>query len=243
MNALYVASPNPLRSVLSTTARLLTFRATREELVNLGENHLLFGLLCTWIVGIGRYWDNPRVGLLQHVGIGSVIYIFVLALLLWLIIWPLRPQDWTYFRVLTFISLVSPPAILYAIPVQFFSSLDTANTVNGIFLALVATWRIALLLLFLARVGRLDPFSRLVAALLPLSLIVVVLTLLNLERVVFDFMAGFVQPSPNDDAYIVLVWLTYISVLIFIPLLLCYFAVVAHRWVLAPRQKGVRNQS
>jgi hypothetical protein len=241
MNALSAPGQDSLRSVVSTTARLLTFRATREELVCLNKSHLIFGLLCTWIVGVGRYWDNPRVGLPQYLGIGSVIYIFVLALLLWLVIWPLRPREWTYFRVLTFISLVSPPAILYAIPVQFFFSLNTANEVNGIFLAVVAIWRVALLFFFLARVAELDLFSRLVGTMLPLSLIVVVLTLLNLERVVFNFMGGFVHRSPNDDAYIVLVWLTYISVLIFIPLLLCYLAVVVHRWVVAPRRKGVTN--
>jgi len=210
-------------------------------LVHLNRTHLILGLFCTWIVGIGRYWDNPRVGLLQHLGIGSVIYVFVLALLLWSMIWPLRPQDWTYFRVLTFISLVSPPAILYAIPVQFFSSLDTANAVNGISLALVAGWRVALLIFFLARVGRLEPFSLLIATLLPLSLIVVLLTLLNLERVVFDILGGLVHRSPNDDAYIVLVWLTYISVLLFVPSLLCYIAAVAYRWVVAPRRKGVTD--
>jgi hypothetical protein len=109
-------------NVLTLDWRLLTFRASRDELLGMTSKHLVFGLLCAWIVGMGRYWDNSRVGILQHLGIGSVIYVFVLSLFLWSIIWPLRPQNWSYLRVATFISLVSPPAILYAIPGQLFSS-------------------------------------------------------------------------------------------------------------------------
>lgn len=223
------ADPRSFRAVVSTTARLLTFRATRDELIHLNNRHLLFGLLCTWIVGVGRYWDNPRVGLLQHLGIGSVIYIFVLALLLWLIIWPLRPEGWNYLRVLTFISLVSPPALLYAIPLQYFTSIDTANTVNTIFLAVIATWRVALLIFLLSRLGRLDPFSIIVGSILPLTLVVVTLAILNLERVVFDVMRGFIEPSINDQSYGVLIVLTYISFFAFIPLLLVYVGIVIIR--------------
>lgn len=216
-------------SVISTTARLLTFRASREELINLNSRHLMFGLLCTWIVGIGRYWDNPRVGFLQHLGVGSVIYIFGLALLLWLIIWPLRPEHWTYLRVLTFVSLVSPPAILYAIPVQYFASIETANSINSAFLGVVAIWRVALLVFFLRRLGKLDMVSITLATLLPLVLIVVTLTILNLERVVFNLMGGLTEPSPNDNAYAVLVGLTYLSIVLFIPVLVCYVGAIIYR--------------
>lgn len=224
-------------SVISTTWRLLTFRATRAELIHLTNKHLLFGLLCTWAVGIGRYWDNPRVGLLQHLGVGSVVYIFALAVLLWLLTWPLRPKHWTYFRVLTFISLVSPPAVLYAIPVQYFASLETANAVNGIFLAMVAAWRVALLIFFFARVAELNLASRLVATLLPLTLIVTALSILNLERVVFNLMGGFAERSPNDEAYTVLFLLSLLAFLLFVPLLLFYIALVINGW----RKRGVTH--
>ena len=50
-----------------------------------------------------------------------------------------------------------------------------------------------------------------VAMLLPICGIIVVLTLLNLEKVVFDIMAGFVQPSSNDGAYAILIQLTISS--------------------------------
>lgn len=215
-------NPDTWRNVFTTTVRLLFFRSTRAELLHLGGKHLTLGIFCTWLVGMGRYWDNPRVSLLQHLGIGSVVYIFVLALLLWLIAWPLKPRDWSYFRVLAFVSLVSPPAILYAIPVERAFELGVANSINAWFLAIVAGWRVALLIFFLKRLGELERASVITATLLPLTLIVVTLTVLNLERVVFDFMGGFRDRSPNDGAYGILFALSLLAFLLFIPLLPYY---------------------
>jgi hypothetical protein len=217
------------RNVILTTARLLSFRSTREELLHFSHKHLALGLFFTWLVGVGRYWDNPRVSLLQHLGIGSVIYIFALALLLWLIIWPLKPEDWSYFRVLTFVSLVSPPAVLYAIPVERIYNLEIANSINAWFLAIVAAWRVALLIFFLRRSGALDWFPVIIATMLPLTLIVVTLAVLNLERVVFNFMGGFRDRSPNDEAYGILFALSLLAFLLFIPLLICYLYLVAEK--------------
>src|SRR6267142_4474826 len=217
---------DPWLSVGTTTIGLLTFRATREELIGFTRKHLAFGLLCTWIVGIGRYWDNPRVHLLQHLGLGSVVYVFVLSLFLWLIVWPLRPKNWSYFRVLVFVSLVSPPAILYALPVEKFYSLDTANSLNAWFLAIVATWRVALLIFFFRRLGELDSFSVVIATLVPLTLIVFTLTVLNLEKAVFDFMGGVREGTASDASYGFLFMLSFFSILLFLPLLIRYIALV-----------------
>lgn len=117
------------RDVLLLELRLLFFQATKQDFQQLGVRHLVFGLVFTWIVGMGRYWDNPRVGLLQWLGVGSIVYVFVLSLFLWLAIWPLLPRNWSYFRVLTFITLVSPPALLYAIPVEQLDY-ESANSIN-----------------------------------------------------------------------------------------------------------------
>ena len=121
----------PLGSRLARWARLLTFRATEAELAALDRQDLLLGLLATWVVGIGRYWDDPGASFGQHLGVGSVAYVFALALLLWLILWPLAPTRWSYVRVLTFVTLVAPPAILYALPVERFASLATARSINA----------------------------------------------------------------------------------------------------------------
>ena len=212
--------------VIGTTIRILTFSATREDLVQLGPRHLAFGLVCSLIVGIGRYYDNDRVGLLQHLGIGSVIYVLLLSLFLWLLIWPLGPKDWSYIRVAAFVSLLSPPAILYAIPIEYLSSVEVANTWNAVFLGIVATWRVALLIFYLRRLARLQWSKAVVATLLPLCIIVVTLSALNLERVVFNLMGGFTQETANDSAYFFLVGLAFIAYIMFLPLLLAYVVIV-----------------
>jgi hypothetical protein len=213
----------PDRSILSAVVRLLTFRITREEFLHFNHRHLAFGIACTWVVGVGRWWDDPGASLLQHLGIGSVVYIFILSALLWLVIWPLKPQNWSYRHVLTFVALTSPPAILYAIPVERLASLGTARTLNVWFLATVAAWRVALLFFYLGRHARLSAFPVAVAALLPITFVVVALTLLNLERAVFDVMGGLREGgTANDSSYGVLVTLTLLSMLLFVPLALCY---------------------
>lgn len=177
--------------------------------------YLAFGIGFTWLCGIGRYWDNPKADLWQYLGLGSVVYIFVLALILWLVILPLKPTSWSYKNVLLFVSLTSPPAILYAIPVEQFMPLKSAQTANVWFLAVVAIWRVALLLKFLRNSAGLSGLCVLVATLLPLTLIVAALAALNLEHVVFKIMAGLEdhEKSANDSAYMILIVITYFSVL------------------------------
>jgi hypothetical protein len=66
-------------NVGSTVTRLLTFKLTKDEMLQFNSRHFAVGLTGTWIVGIGRYWDDEGASLLQHLGLGSVIYIFLLA--------------------------------------------------------------------------------------------------------------------------------------------------------------------
>lgn len=228
-----MSEPQAWRDAWVTMFRLLFFRASAAELTRIGWRHFAIGLGCTWLVGIGRFWDNPRVGLLQHLGVGSIIYIFVLSLFLWLLIWPFRPRNWTYFKVLTFISLVAPPAALYAIPVEKVVSLDTANSINASLLGIVAAWRVALLIFYLTQSGQLRAFPTFVATALPLTVIVVALTILNVEKVVFNLMGGIHDPSPNDSAYSILSLLSLLSLLLFIPLLICYLWLVVDRFTSA----------
>ena len=55
-----MSSPSKsLRPVL----RILTLRGRAADYEQLSSAHLLLGLGATWLVGIGRYWDNPRVSL------------------------------------------------------------------------------------------------------------------------------------------------------------------------------------
>ncbi len=209
-------------NVISTIIRLLTFRLSRDEMLSFDRKHFIAGLIGTWIVGMGRYWDDSGAKLLQHLGLGSVIYIFALALFIWIILLPYQVKDWNYFRVLTFIGLTSFPAIFYAIPVERFCTIETANTINVWFLAIVAAWRLALLFFFLKRFTRLNLINIITVTLMPICIIISVLTLLNLHRVVFNIMGGVRNPTPHDAAYFVLIYLTGISLVLSIPLILSY---------------------
>jgi hypothetical protein len=226
-----------LKTILADELRLLTFRRVSPAIRTHWKAYLAFGLFFTWLAGVGRYWDNPRAGLWQHLGLGSVVYVFVLALILWLILAPLRPQSWSYWNVLLFVTLTSPPAVLYAVPVERFMAPVAAAEMNAWFLAVVALWRVALLGVFLRRVARLDYLALLVATLLPLAIIVIALALLNLEHVLFDLMAG-IRPgneSGNDVAYTVVVGLAYMSFLSAPFLGAAYLVLIYRAWRRARR--------
>lgn len=216
-------------TIAHDTWRVLTFRSPSAAIAQAWPRYLAFGLICTWIAGIGRHWDNPRAELWQLLGLGSLAYVVVLALLIWLIMIPLRPQRWSYRNVLIFICLTSPPAWLYAIPVERFLTLEAAQTANIAFLAVVATWRVALLVWFLRSIAQLTVARIVVGTLLPLSLIVVTLSVLNLEHVVFNLMAGIdpEQRSANDTAFFVVFLMAFYSIMA-APLLLLAYAVLIH---------------
>lgn len=207
---------------LQTIIRLLTFQLTREEMLQLDKSHFMAGLIGTWIVGMGRYWDDPGAKLLQHLGLGSVIYIFVLAAFIWLILLPFKVEKWSYFTVVTFIGLTSFPAVFYAIPVERFFSMEIANSINVWFLAIVAAWRLALLYYFLKTFTRLGVGNILTVTFMPICLIISVLTLLNLHRVVFNIMGGVRTETAHDASYMVLMFLTGISLILTIPLIIAY---------------------
>lgn len=199
-------------------------------MLGFSKKHFQIGLVGTWLVGMGRYWDDPGAHLLQHLGLGSVIYIFVLALLIWLVIKPFFVEKWDYFTVLTFISLTSFPAILYAIPVERFMSIENAAALNAWFLAIVAAWRLGLLYYFLKKFTQLSHGYILVGTLLPMTAIISALTALNLERAVFNIMGGIRNSTSADEAYKILISLTVISVAAFIPLLIAYLTAIYLRY-------------
>jgi len=224
-----------LAHIANDALRVLTFRQPSPEIAVSWKAYLSFGLVFTWLAGVGRYWDSPRAGLWQHLGLGSIAYVFVLAFIIWVLLIPLKPARWSYRSVLVFITLTSPPAILYAIPVERFLSMESAQGMNVGFLAVVATWRVALLVWFLRSIARLSAFAIVVGTLLPLTLIVVALTILNLEHVVFNIMAGIgpEDRSPNDVAYIVVMAMAYLSILV-LPFVLLSYAWLAFRARLDP---------
>jgi hypothetical protein len=209
--------------MIARWGRFLLFRASPEELANFSWTTWLGpALVATWLAGMGRYWDHPSAHLLQMFGIGSVVYVFVLGALLWMVILPLHPRRWGYLQTVTFVALTAPPGFLYALPVERWMTLDQAITTNVWFLAVVATWRVALLLLVCRRYAGLTWPRTIVGCLLPLAAIVVGLAALNLEKAVFEIMGGFRQATANDGAYAVVILLTFLSFYGALPLLAIY---------------------
>jgi len=230
-----------MSDTIATAVRVVTFRATGNELRKLDRRHLVLGLLLTWLVGMGRWWEDAQAGLLQHLGIGSLVYVVALSGFLWLIIRPLAPRT-GYLNTLTYVTLTAPPAILYAIPVRSWLDLAVAQQVRLWFLAVVATWRVALWARYLIVSAQLPRFAALVATLFPLTLIVVALFALNLERVVFNLMGGRPENvTVNDAAYAVLFLLSLLSILLFVPLGITYGVLVTRgrRASVARTQLGV----
>lgn len=228
-----------LRQILADEWRFLTFRQPSSALREHWKAYLCFGLVFTWLAGVGRYWDNPRAYSWQHLGLGSVAYVFVLALILWALLAPLRPRSWSYRNVLLFVTLTSPPALLYAVPVERFLSMDSARSANAWFLGIVALWRVALYSTFLRRVAGLRRGSLVIGTLLPLVLIVVTLAILNLEHVVFELMSGIHESdqSPNDGAYQVVLTLSFFSFLTTPFLVAGYCIAVYYAWRQVRRPK------
>ncbi len=194
--------------------RLLTFRATREDYESLGSSHLIAGLIACWIVGIGRYWDDPRATFLQHTGLGSVAYVFVLAAVLWCVAKPTAPERFTYAGILTFITMTSPPAALYAIPVEKWMTLEDANARNLQFLLIVALWRVMLWGHYVRRHGWLGIAQVFAVSATPLAVILITLVTLNLDHVVFNVMGGIrnADKSSQDAAFQALLALSFLSV-------------------------------
>ncbi|CAM2069747.1 hypothetical protein SCOR_30510 [Sulfidibacter corallicola] len=235
---------NDLKSLFSSNLKLLFFKTSKRDFDAFSLDHLKLGLFLTWIVGMGRWWDDPNANILQHLGMGSVIYIFVLAGIIWSVVWPLKPRNWSYRHVLTFVSLTSLPALLYAIPVERFVPISTAISLNIGFLAVVAAWRVALFFFYLSRHADLHWFKTMVVGLLPLSAIVSSLFFLNLHNVVFDIMGGLRDegPSPHEGEYSVLMLLTMLSVMLIIPLLLTYAGLIYHEHKVKPNRTNALSR-
>lgn len=225
-----------IKTLLRDEWRFLTFRPVSAAVHTQWRLFLIGGLVFTWLAGIARYWDNPRAHVWQKLGLGSVVYVFILAFLIWALMAPLRPRNWSYRNVLLFLTLTAPPALLYAIPVEKFMPWNAALQANVAFLGVVSVWRVALYVRFLRHTARMNVGAVIVGTLLPLSIIVFVIAVLNLEHVVFSFMGG-IRPedlSPNDAAYQLVVTLALLSFFVAPVLLVVYLILI----VLAFRAKS-----
>lgn len=176
--------------VIVTELKFLAFRAVRPDMKRLRWHYLALGLVCSWLAGLGRYWDTPEAQWWQYAGLGSVVYTFFMAALLFALILPMQPRNWTYMNVLTFVGMTAPPAMLYAIPVERFVAPQTASQVNLTFLLVVSVWRVALLWRYLRGAAGLSPPAAFLALSLPLALILALLGYFQFTAIVMEGMMG-----------------------------------------------------
>lgn len=229
-----------LREVLTTELRFLSLRPVQPDLDRLGRLYLAMGLVAAWLAGMGRYYDNPKAHWVQSLGLVSVIVVFVLAALLWLLLLPLRPRNWTYRNLLIFVGMTAPPAVLYAAPVHWFFPAEVARSINIWFLVFVASWRVVLLYLHLLRSGRLGPFVSLVALLLPLTLVVTILAALNLQHVTFQIMSGVERMGERGTETIYMViWALSVFSMGVLPLTLIAYGILVALAIKRARMVGL----
>ncbi|MBK6630051.1 MAG: hypothetical protein IPG33_02870 [Betaproteobacteria bacterium] len=117
-----------LKTLLIEELRFLAFRPNGLAIRTHWKAFLVFGLFFTWLAGVGRFWDNPKAHLCKIPRPRLRCCIFVLAFIVFLLLLPLKPRNWTYRNVLLFIALTAPPAVLYAIPVEKFMAAEAART-------------------------------------------------------------------------------------------------------------------
>lgn len=193
------------RQAFRDLGHFLTFRGTPEMFDRIGLEHAILGFATTWMVGIARNWDYPDAPLFATMGLGSLAYIFVLSFVLFLLAWPISYEKRNYWHVLTCVSMTAAPGLVYGIPVEMFLSAEAAQDVNVTFLAIVATWRVALAAHYLSR-ACLNSITAVAAILmLPISLIVIALVATGRAGYVFEIMGGLNRnrTGPNvavDDA-------------------------------------------
>lgn len=191
----------PLREMLRLHGRMLTFRASGADYEAMqGWRFLLMGLLWTWLVGMGRWWDHPDTDLLQRLGVGSLVYTLFLSGFLWIFFRAYKTDIRRYLRIWTFITLTSPPAAIYAIPVEMWLSEARAYQVNVGFLLLVAAWRVGLLVNFIRVGGGLRGMKAVIASLFPLTTIVAPLSLFTGLLIGIATGMGGMQSNSGEEA-------------------------------------------
>lgn len=214
---------------LRTIFRILTFRATREELQENVAALLVTALVITWIVGIGRWWDDPRdLPLFARMGIGSVLYVFGMAAILWVTFAPLVSERLGTHHFVAFVASTSLPGLVYAVPVERWTDMDTAATYNVFALLFVSVYRVSLLVWFCRRISKLNWIESMVTTFLPISVIAFVLTALGHAASVMDIMGGLRDRMSKSDMEMIVGLIGCLSIVVGPVLIVIYIAMASH---------------
>ena len=210
---------------LRTIFRTLTFRAKREELKENVAARLVTALVITWIVGIGRWWDDPRdLPFFVRMGVGSVLYVFGMAAILWATFAPLVSERLGAHHFVAFVASTSLPGLVYAVPIERWTDMDTAATYNVFALLFVSVYRVSLLIWFCLRINKLNWTESMVVTFLPISVIAFSLTALGHAASVMDIMGGLRDRMSKSDMEMIVGLIGCLSVVCGPVLLLIYIA-------------------
>jgi hypothetical protein len=222
-------------SSLAKIWRVLTFRASRKDFVRANTTDFVVAMLFVWVAGIGRHWDRTAGDWWKNFGLGSVGYVFVLALLFYLVIRFAPGKRYPrYFQVVTFVAMTGPPALLYAIPVEMIfpdPKFRTANTINAVFLAVVALWRVFLLAYFL-RTMRISTAQAFYGMTVPIALILMIIVMTDSTYSMVMHMGGFHVVTPHDkenEGVLLFAILSMMAASVLVPAYLLHVAVVAYQ--------------
>lgn len=214
---------------LRTIFRILTFRATREELQENVAALLVTALVITWIVGIGRWWDDPRdLPIFVQMGVGSVLYVFGMAAILWVTFAPLVSERLGAHHFVAFVASTSLPGLVYAVPIERWTDMNSASTYNVIALLFVSVYRVSLLMWFCHRVNKLNGAESIVVTFLPISVIAFALTALGHGASIMDIMGGLRDRMSKSDMEMIVGTIGCLSMVVGPILILIYIAMASH---------------
>lgn len=187
------------RQAFGDLGRFLTFRGTPEMFDRIGIEHAILGFATTWIVGIARNWDYPDAPDFARMGLGSLAYILLLSLVIFLMAWPISYEKRNYWHVLTCVSMTAAPGLIYGVPVEKFVSIEAAQGANVAFLAVVATWRVGLAIHYLLRGCQNSALAVASILMLPISLVVIGLVQTGRAGYVIEIMGGLNRNRTGPD--------------------------------------------
>jgi len=211
------------QDVFRTMIRVLTFRITRVEFQAFDHRHLAGGLVSTWIVGMGRYWNAADATLAQRMGVGSLLFVVTFSGLVWLALGPLNPGDWSYGRLLTLLALVSPPAILYAIPVEQLARSSTAVPIRIGMLTLVAVWRLSLLVYYVMKLSTLRRPTAVIGSFIPIAASIAALSAMHLTDTTAQGMARLEPGALVPAAFVSTIHaMASLGTMLLVPIMVAY---------------------
>ncbi len=187
------APPPPGRSMIELLIlelRVLTFTASPEELLSIGKREYFFGLGLVWLAGMGRYWHDLHANWVSKTGFSGICYVVLLGTFLWILFALVGARNLKFGRLIIFICMTAPPALLYALPVEMVVPAFYAEWTNILSLLFVSIWRVALLVWFIRKTTELSPMRTGVAVFLPLSCIICITALSGAVVSIFSQKGG-----------------------------------------------------